>query len=736
MRKAIAKASCGSYKDYVPNHYALGYQLTSYMRSKYDNMHVSRIVDRAASLSFWPYSFSGSTKKYTGKRIPAVYNEAYEYLKSSWKSQLDSMSETRVELLDSTKYNYYVNFEYPQQTETGEIVAVMSGLDTPRRLVLISKDGTVKKLAQVDATEKISYANGLVAWESSRTHARWGEKSWSEIMIYDLRKRSRHRLTKHSRYFAPQLSPDGSKVAVVEFTTKLNSQILILDTQTGNVLEQLPNPANDVLRQPSWNAKGDKLVYTSGKNNLIALKIFNLKTQRDSLVLPYSTEGINVPVFVADKIFFNSSITGIDAIHALDLQTGQRTVAVKRAYGAFNVTPSIDGESVYFQDYTAEGHRIVKTKMEYLKNSNSLDTVFNGFRTYTKLVEQEAGNIFKDSIPQFDYKVSKYWQLKNLINVHSWGFLFADPIYQFLIYSDNKLNTLNLAAGYEHNGNEKAGNSFFRAAYSKFFPVINYVGRYGTRSVYSSSRDEYDTWEEHSSALGLSIPLDLSRSVYSSSLLLEGSMLWTKIRNKEVYEYFDINDGKFYHYNYKLSYNIFKNGSRRDINPRLGFSGVFAYDNTLGESDHKSELKSANFNLYLPGFFKHNSFRIQLAFERNNIDNYIFPSYIDFARGYKATYWDNSDKVSFNYAFTITEPDLDIFRLLYIKRFHANLFYDESACYMDSFGSERYCSSGAELIFNFHLFNLPVELIAGPRLVYRFNDEQWRMEFVLVGYSF
>jgi len=51
----------------------------------------------------------------------------------------------------------------------------------------------------------------------------------------------------------PVLSPDGARIAVVEFLPNRKCSLVILDADTGNELRRLPSPDNDMIYTPAWS---------------------------------------------------------------------------------------------------------------------------------------------------------------------------------------------------------------------------------------------------------------------------------------------------------------------------------------------------------------------------------------------------------------------------------------------------------------------------------------------------
>ena len=68
-------------------------------------------------------------------------------------------------------------------------------------------------------------------------------------------------------------------------------------------------------------------------------------------------------------------------------------------------------------------------------------------------------------------------------------------------------------------------------------------------------------------------------------------------------------------------------------------------------------------------------------------------------------------------------PDLAIRQLAYVKRVSGNLFYDYGRV-----TSQRYRSTGVELVFDVNLLHFPQTIKAGLRYAYRLDYHNTRLQ--------
>src|SRR5260221_5939575 len=85
----------GSLKDYVPNHYYLGYLLVNYGREKYGADFWTKVTQNASAYKGLFYPFQKAVKKYAGINYTSFYKDAFAYYKKlNSDTQLNGASPT------------------------------------------------------------------------------------------------------------------------------------------------------------------------------------------------------------------------------------------------------------------------------------------------------------------------------------------------------------------------------------------------------------------------------------------------------------------------------------------------------------------------------------------------------------------------------------------------------------------------------------------------------------------
>jgi hypothetical protein len=122
------KSACGSLKNAIPNHYLLGYLMTTYAKNHYGADVWSKILTNTYKKAPTPFSFSRSIKKITGLNAEGLYNKMTAEVKELWSHQLDSVQETNATYIGNKTDKVFVNYKFPQYLPDGDIVVEKAGL--------------------------------------------------------------------------------------------------------------------------------------------------------------------------------------------------------------------------------------------------------------------------------------------------------------------------------------------------------------------------------------------------------------------------------------------------------------------------------------------------------------------------------------------------------------------------------------------------------------------------------
>jgi hypothetical protein len=782
-----------SYKHFIPDHYVLGYNMVSYLRKKTNDPQIwGKITARSWNVPFIPFAFSNAIKKESGRYVTRLYKEMAGDLRSQWQADINKLQLTSFDRMDVNRRRAYTDYSFPQPTDAGVIV-IKSGIGNIQEFVFADKNhGHIFTPGYVNDSGMISAQGSLVAWTEYGYDPRWTVKNYSLIKVYSLETRKRYVIGgRKTRYTSAAVSPDEKNIAAVSTGTDYNTKVVVLSFPEGKIIKEFANPENEFYSMPRWSDDGKSIVIlkTSPKGRKIVLLDFNSGEEKD--VTLYSEENVGYPVKFGNYVLFNSPVTGIDNIFAIDLATNTRYQVTESKYGAYNPAVSRDGTTLYYNDQSRDGLDVAHTLFNPAMWKASTVTEQNN-ASYQHLVEQEGHPNLTGQVPQQQRPVAGYSKLKGIINPYSWGFYADNTLARanIGITSQDIISTTKLTAGYTFDINERTAAWKATASYQALLAIIDVSGSLSNRSVnegnayfYKYANGKYTSelkqvkfnWQEQTVQGGLRIPLTLTQSRFATNVTVANSVGLTRIlkfensvngggrsiptgitsdtlaqRNYNFFDYAD--EGHLVFNNASLSaYRLMKR-SRRDINSKWGQKLTVEHYSTPFGGNYQGALLAVTGIGYFPGLFRHHSLWGYAAFQTTQAthqpDNYIFRNQIPLPRGLSLGRFEQFTTLSANYTLPVWYPDIAIGPLLNIQRLRANVFYDYG------FGSRRtgtdyskeyaikdpkfypltawYASTGIEAKVDFNVMRFLPQLNLGVRYSYGIQPSATRFE-VLVG---
>ena len=735
------RAYLGTYRTFYPSWYHLGYFLTAYGRNHYGKNIWDKVLEHTSKISFWPYAFSLGLKKFTGLNVNNFYKAAMLELDSVWTSRTEKQQYSPVEILNNTKKRSFTNYFNPQFDEDGNIIVVKQDLDEISTFYKIMPDGKEKKIKVTDA-DLFKVQGKFAVWSRYIPDVRWGQQSFTDIVILNLNTQKELTLTKKGKYLAPAISPDGKTIVAVKFDEKQQCRLVLLHSGSGKELASYTVGNNDYVRTPSWSPDSKKIVFTHAKYRGPAVSILDISSGNISKIIDYSFENIGRPVFYQDYILYHSNFSGIENIYAVNIFNKKRYQVVSSKYGAFNANISGKNHRIIFQEYSANGYNI--GQMELLPEKwKPIDDIRQANLVYTDtLVNQEAGkNIFAQTDNFKEYPVSEK-KYRSGLKLHSWGIYPYLSLLDIGFMADNYLKTMSLSGGYLYNINENTHGAYLRTSYSKYYPVLSLSGIFmqNNRTYnFSDGSSEYLEWDEYSVNLDVSVPFNFSRGVYYRNAKIGVGANFKYIDNKPIRTIDETYSGTFTPLYISAKLSNIRQYAYRDIAPKYGQLFALDYYQIFDYDDYEGYLFSARTAFYFPGIFPNNSIRIgaayekQITFDPNNYQQtYYFSSLVNMPRGYDSEVLDKMYKLSFDYKSPVLYPDISVGPLFYVNRITAGAFFDYAKAYLAT-ANANYASLGGSLNFRFKFFRIHFPVDIGIQYARLINERTNRFSFMIAG---
>ncbi len=699
------KAINGSYRDFVPDHYKLGYLLVGESRTRYGADLWNNVINRLAHHPFSLRPVNRVLKQSTGMNQQKLYESITDSLREEWTREVRENPGERFRALSRSSDDFH-SYRYNHLLPSGDVVSLKSDYRSLPGFVSTDTSGNEKKVFVPGKIfdESVSYRNNLIAWSEFVPDVRWSHSGRSFIRILNLENKKVVTLKPDYKAFAPSISFDEHNVAVIEADFGNNYYLSLYNAATGNLLVRFSTPENNYLFNPVWRNKEE-----------LVLVVLTEKGKQLASVRPFSGEMKFLPVpamadikqltLTDEKLYFIGSMAGRDELYSVQLDSGEVRREAKARFGLGY--PAVDEKQnrLIVSNYTSNGYKLDEISLENLIPDYICDITNVTYSLADSLALQEPGLVDFRQTEIFPYASRPYRKGLNLFNFHSWGPFSLDVnSYDVMpgvtFSSQNKLGTAQTTLGYRWNLQEEEGQYFIQTEYSGLFPVFSASVNTGERKdtfqqviIYKDQngnevRRETKlvpfSWGQTDMAAAVRVPLNFSRGRYYTLLQPSGMFQVTHIRhNASTPDQFV--EGTSHSLIWRAGFYHLMRQSYRDLQPRWGWITDLSYRHSpLGGAD-PATLASMEWRSYLPGLVRHHGITAYTGWQQRERGIYRTSNDVRLPVGYQLNnlpnWWSELEKdfimtASVRYSFPLGYPDWNISKLLYIRRLKAALFYD------------------------------------------------------------
>ncbi len=738
------KAVFGSYKDHVPNHYELGYQIVAATRAKYGTNVWAGVLDNVAKRPYSIIPFSKGIKNNTGFNKTQLYHNTFNYLDSAWSEQHEKTNYTPKNIINK-KQKHYTSYNHIHFVDEETLIALKTSLDDIPRIIELKTDGSEKVLFTPGwyLPNSFSYSSGIIAWAEYQQDWRWEHRNWSVIHTYNIAAEKKQRITNKTRLFAPAISPGGTKIAAVKTTEDYKSFLVILDINSGEEINSFSLNENDFILTPAWHSSGKKIALIAQNDQGKRLVEIDISTNKTKDLWHAGYTEITNPVYYDDNIIFSGAFTGIDNLYIYDRTKNDVYMVVSSEFGAYQPAVCPEQDYIAWSDYNSEGYQTSVINIDTLDKTPIYEAEDHSVGFHKKLAQQENSVVNPNNVKQKDHPIEPYYRFPNLFNPHSWGLAYVDASNYRInpgasVMFQNMLSTSFATLGYVYDLNDEAGKWKIQYSYKGFYPVIDFVAETGARKGYYTQDDVVKSfpWQETIVGAGIRVPLSFNR--YAFQFRVEPSIrkVWMNVKMDSDSPDF-LRDNKIRRMEYRLTSSWYRRTTARDIMPRLGQFFDINYRNTPFKNGDMGSVFSARAIQYLPGIFKHHSIRLSASYQERtkgvpteNTINYSFPNLINYPSGITGQYHQQLQSYQANYALPLFYPDLSIPPLFYIKRVWSSMFYDYAVGKNNDEPSDYFNVAGFSLYSDMHIFRFLYPFTLGGRLSYDLRKEDIYFNFL------
>lgn len=693
------KAYLGSYKDFVPDHYKLGYYLTGNMRAKYGTALWEKVFAQTGSKPLSLTPVRKVLKEQTGMNTAENYSDVFDSLRTTWQQE-DARYNSAPFTVRTPASRFYTSYTHNHWLNNAEVLSYKTAHD---RIPAFVKTGPER----IETTmytpgnvfyESVDYDGEWIIWSERISDPRWHHSGRSLIRMVHSGSKLQADIEPEWKAFSPAVSPGKQHVAVVEADFASQYYISVYRLSDGSLQHRYQSPGNNYFFSPEWISANQLAVIVltnAGKR----LAIIDFSENRLTYLTDHDPGDMKHLHKAGEYLYFIASWSGKNSLYRININNREIELVYEPRFGVESPAVSPDGRKIVLSDYTADGFRLIEIPADH-RGIGPFESVQKGnYALAEKLADQEAGIVlFSDSVATA-YPSKAYSKAGNLFNFHSWAPVYVDTEnYGFTpgvsLMSQDLLGISETVLGYQYDMTEKTGRFTANYSFKGWYPVIDFDFSLGNRaSEYMQISRRVDnqgqtvnqdtsmqrfTWGQTSAGLNISLPLSFDKGAFSRLVQPEVQYGFTRYnKHDSIPENF--REGKFHSLGYRMYFHQLMRKSYLDMYPDYGIVLDAHFRHSPAGSLRAGHMGALQSVVYLPGLMKNHGIRLYGgAQQKKDGEALAFSDIVRYARGWgriatTAIYTTGGD-----YKFPVVYPDQNLFGMLYVRRINASVFADFS----------------------------------------------------------
>ena len=733
-RKNIDRWFCGSYRDYIPDHYELGYQICSYAWERYGENIWDKVAWYSSRNPYVIFTTSVALRKFYKTDVSALFHETFDELERFWDS-LPREENTARPLVGLPERNY-TTYQWPLALGDTAVVALKTDLDRVSRFVRIDRrTGEERTIAPTGlVSTRPTLCDGRLWWTEYRRSLLFEQRVNSQLCWMDLTEERPRTVGRARRVLYPTATPD--ELGWVEYNP--DGRYTVVVQRDGAAEQHFPAPDGKELHGLAWDdlTRAWYVLVTDDSGMWIG--------RIDAEGLHAVTEGAYITLSDlragGGRLYYGSIASGKDEAHCWDLTTGREFRITTSTYGAFDPAPGCEkvekvetagtvgtsgtagtAGTVLVTTYDRLGYRVAEQSADSawipVVPSRLPVNLVNPPRRRWEVVNLDTVRFTQaDSLAQSaDFRAKRYRKVPNLVNVHSWMPVAFNPFSLvdeqsfdlnagITVISQNLLSNTEAYASYGWNRHE---GSLFNLGVRYFGLGVRFDldATYGGNQLfyslgqYNAQTGKYEYQARpapdkyYSVGLTATLPLYFQRGYHTRQLSVSAGWNYSNGMVADLGKIeWGINGGitNIQHIGFRKGLHQVAFGvgfsdqvrmSHRDIAPRWGYTLLANYTFNP-ENSNFSDLISFYGHAYLPGVAPHHSLSVAATYQ-TSIGGYKFPSgYAPLSykssrlipRGFSSAdiVSNNYTALEANYQLPVWYPEGGIGSVLYFKRIRLN----------------------------------------------------------------
>ncbi len=439
QERGFNKWFCGSYREYIPDHYQLGYQITAYANTKYNENIWNKIVRYSVRNPYTIATTYVAMKKFYNTSTTKLFRETFADLNDYWNSlpyQPNSSTQLSKEISSG-----YIKYSYPQYIGCNKALSLYETLDRPKAFVLTDKsNGKNQRVAYtgVVSTRPSEVVGGRVWWTEYRRSALFAERINSTLCYMDLE--NGHTKTVHRQDKALYATPMSDKrLAWVNYAP--NGVYTIkqgyIDRRMRYEYEDVTIPSDIEIHGLAYDNYTKALYFLATDDSGMWLGRVGKNREIEQV-----TEGAYITLSdlrAKDGVLYFGSIeSGKDEVHCYDLRTSREYRISTSTYGSFSPMP-MEGDAVLMTTYNRYGYHLAeqavrRDTLPMVSYSKLPRNVVNPQRKNWGLVNLDTvrfkgvdSMLLQSKKSNRTLRDKRYSGPAHLFNIHSWAPVSYDP---------------------------------------------------------------------------------------------------------------------------------------------------------------------------------------------------------------------------------------------------------------------------------------------------------------------
>lgn len=583
-------------------------------------------------------------------------------------------------------------------------------------------------------------------------------ETFSEIWYKDLNTGRKGALTLGAKYFNPDVSADGNRIAVAEYPVEGGSNLVILSAVDGSVLESYPAPDKGQVLEPCFH---DGSIYaTSVGTDGIGIYRLTPVGEWEPVVSQQRCEIRHLRSY-AGGLCFASDLDGLLNIYAFEPQSGILRKLTNAHYGADYPYYDADAGVLYYSEFDRFGFRLAKTAAADLLWEDA-DFAEAYLHPVAEMLSASAGITAKASAEgdpsYFDeekYPSRKYNKFLNSFHIHSWAPVYynVDRIMNFSMdhyydlaslgaaaYSQNELGTVVTMLGYSYHGGFHSAHGKITATVADFDVEASLDVNDRKQQIWKPMEKDADGNKIHTDTYKPcwkgSLMIDYPLNLYGGGWLSMAVPYVTVKGSNDLLRFTQSNDGTECIADDYLSFSIqagaryyrMRPVAKAALFPRTGFSVTGAFDAPLLDGCHYTSMAMMTGYVYAPGFTRSQGLKLSwgLMHQFGGPEKVLSKGLVSLPRGYSNGYSTvNYAKIGVDYGIPVWLGDVALSKILYLKRLDITPFAEFARDVNYNDAVKNYGSFGTDLMFRFNALRIGFEVNGGLRYAHTIDGHNF-----------